>query len=627
MKDSGEPDFNPGWLSRTRLPFLAVLHRLMPSAVLRGLGTLRDLNTWLTIRVQSFGRSILRPSATRYEYRSRRRKKQRAAQAISPDENELGEQDREESEPVEDSDWFSPSLSREETLEQPSRHPVAPELADYPSLAPIHTIDLTNELEDSRTASSENLEWRLQPVSWNRRQYSRLKPPLQNQIAISYSDSEASVTATEQEVQPSYSFARPSRSVTTQSSLNEPARVAPSPDLEAFTEAEIGSVTTTASKRQAFSPISGELRLNVRQADGDWLVTKTSEQHDALPAVGFTHRRNIAATPMQIRSSIASDILRSESPSVESKVASIEPAEERVTRSIVEDPNAGRAIPVGGQASAQSVTASIRQDWPVLDLIRRDDRATAPEKRLPIQILQSPSAMSALQTLPTLGPGEPLTEPVKPLMEKLVGRDLSRVRVYSSPAAEAMGAEAFTTGDRVVFAPGRMDLKSNQGLALLGHELAHVGQPLGMKQWDGAFDVSDRNEHAARQQESAILREFEQQQQPPPRMELRTATSQAHTFNQESNNSINGEMVVETNPPVFTSLPEITMPERATENIAPPNTSFSATATPSEAIAPIRAASSSPSAAPDVHALARQVYALLKNELRAERERHEIYRR
>ena len=212
-------------------------------------------------------------------------------------------------------------------------------------------------------------------------------------------------------------------------------------------------------------------------------------------------------------------------------------------------------------------------------------------------------------------------------MEKLVKRDLSHVRVYSSPVADAMGAEAFTTGDRIVFAPGRMDLKTGQGLALLGHELAHVGQPLGLKQWHGAFDVSDRNEYAARQQESAILHVFEQQQQPPPRMELRTSPSQARSVTQDADNSITGELVVETNPPVFTNLPEITMPERATENAAPPNASFSTTAMPSEATAPIRAASPSPSAAPDVHALARQVYALLKNELRAERERHEIYRR
>ncbi|OGO34055.1 MAG: hypothetical protein A2Z03_12290 [Chloroflexi bacterium RBG_16_56_8] len=69
------------------------------------------------------------------------------------------------------------------------------------------------------------------------------------------------------------------------------------------------------------------------------------------------------------------------------------------------------------------------------------------------------------------------------------------------------------------------------------------------------------------------------------------------------------------------------MPERATENAAPPNSNFSASSMLGEATAPIKAASSSASAAPDVHALARQVYALLKNELRAERERHEIYRR
>ena len=630
MKDSGAPDFNPGWLSRTRLPFLAVLHRLMPSAALRGLGILRDLNTWLTLRVQSLGRS-LRSTGTQYEYRSRHRKKQRSSQTISPDENELGEQDREEGEPVEHSDRFSPSRSMEETFEQPSRYPVAPELADYPSLAPIHTIDLTNELEDSRTMLSETLEWRLQPVTSALVQRNRLKPPLQSQFDIP-PDQE---TLAQLEGQPSYTVARPSRSQRPRRSGTGGQYLtdAHEQDLRQATDrlayaAEEAEATFLPSS-MTFSPSLADRLINSNRlitTPGKQIGRADDSAHN-LPAVGFTHRKNIAAAPMQIRSSIASDIVRGESPSVEFKGPSTEPTEEQVTPSVVEDPNAGQAIPVGGQASAQPVAASIRQDWPALDLIRRDDRATAPEKRLPIQILQSPWAMSALKTLPTLGPGEPLTEPVKPLMEKLVGRDLSRVRVYSSPAAEAMGAEAFTTGDRIVFAPGRMDLKSSQGLALLGHELAHVGQPLGMKQWHGAFSLSDRNEHAARQQESAVLRVFEQQQQPPPRMELRATPSQARSVNQDADSSITGELVVETNPPMFTNLPEITMPERATENVAPPNASFSGSSTLGEAIAPIRAASPSPSAAPDVHALARQVYALLKNELRAERERHEVYRR
>lgn len=273
-----------------------------------------------------------------------------------------------------------------------------------------------------------------------------------------------------------------------------------------------------------------------------------------------------------------------------------------------------------------AVSPAARQEWPILDVIHRLGRRAATDTRAPLPVLQSPAAISALQTLPTLGPGEPLTEPVKPVMEQLVGRDLSRVRVYSSPAAEQMGAEAFTTGERIVFAPGRMDLKSSRGLALLGHELAHIGQPLGLKESDGSSSADDGDELAARQQESALERVFEQSRQAPPQMELRRSAPPAQTVNQTGISSISGEMVVETQAPAI-SLPEIASATTEWENPILGSANVSAGLPPIQAPAPAKPPSPSLAEAPDLDALARQVYALLKNELRAERERHEIYRR
>ena len=74
-------------------------------------------------------------------------------------------------------------------------------------------------------------------------------------------------------------------------------------------------------------------------------------------------------------------------------------------------------------------------------------------------------------------------------METLLQRDLSAVQTHESPAAEALGAEAFTSGERIVFAPGRMDFRSARGLAVVGHELTHVGQPLAFREWS----LSSRN--------------------------------------------------------------------------------------------------------------------------------------
>jgi len=95
--------------------------------------------------------------------------------------------------------------------------------------------------------------------------------------------------------------------------------------------------------------------------------------------------------------------------------------------------------------------------------------------------------------------GAPAGAPAHELagMEHAFGADFSGVRIQRDGAAAALGAQAFTQGDDIHLAPGRGDLASHEGRALIGHELAHVVQqregrvPAPAVQGRGAPIVSD----------------------------------------------------------------------------------------------------------------------------------------
>ncbi|WP_109117889.1 DUF4157 domain-containing protein [Azospirillum sp. TSO22-1] len=72
--------------------------------------------------------------------------------------------------------------------------------------------------------------------------------------------------------------------------------------------------------------------------------------------------------------------------------------------------------------------------------------------------------------------GHPLPNVIRQKMEAVFRSDLSSVRVHVGPEASAIGALAFTTGERVFFAAGQYQPNTQRGLHLLGHELAHVIQ-------------------------------------------------------------------------------------------------------------------------------------------------------
>ena len=76
--------------------------------------------------------------------------------------------------------------------------------------------------------------------------------------------------------------------------------------------------------------------------------------------------------------------------------------------------------------------------------------------------------------------GQPLAQAARTFFEPRFGIDLSRVRIFSDSRsaceAASINAQAFTTGDRIVFSHGAYAPETAAGRALLAHELAHVVQ-------------------------------------------------------------------------------------------------------------------------------------------------------
>ncbi len=71
---------------------------------------------------------------------------------------------------------------------------------------------------------------------------------------------------------------------------------------------------------------------------------------------------------------------------------------------------------------------------------------------------------------------KPMPQGVRQKMEKSLDADFSNVRVQEDRQLDEKGQLAVTSGEDIRFAPGQYDPASEQGQALLGHELAHVIQ-------------------------------------------------------------------------------------------------------------------------------------------------------
>jgi len=77
---------------------------------------------------------------------------------------------------------------------------------------------------------------------------------------------------------------------------------------------------------------------------------------------------------------------------------------------------------------------------------------------------------------PVTTSGSALPGPIRHHMETAFGADFSDVRVHEGHQATMLGAQAYTSGNNIHFAPGQYNPNSTGGRELLGHELTHVVQ-------------------------------------------------------------------------------------------------------------------------------------------------------
>jgi outer membrane protein OmpA-like peptidoglycan-associated protein len=105
--------------------------------------------------------------------------------------------------------------------------------------------------------------------------------------------------------------------------------------------------------------------------------------------------------------------------------------------------------------------------------------------------------------------GEPLDASMREYMEPRFARDFSHVRVHaddaSAASARALGSLAYTTGQHVVFAPGRYRPDERSGRELLAHELTHVVQQSDVGATEPAVSgPADASEDAAARTAAAV---------------------------------------------------------------------------------------------------------------------------
>ena len=77
---------------------------------------------------------------------------------------------------------------------------------------------------------------------------------------------------------------------------------------------------------------------------------------------------------------------------------------------------------------------------------------------------------------PQSGEGSPLPDSLRHNLETTFGADFSSVRVHEGHGATLLGAQAYTQGSDIHFAPGLYQPYTPEGEHLLGHELTHVVQ-------------------------------------------------------------------------------------------------------------------------------------------------------
>jgi hypothetical protein len=109
-------------------------------------------------------------------------------------------------------------------------------------------------------------------------------------------------------------------------------------------------------------------------------------------------------------------------------------------------------------------------------------------------------------------PGRPLDTPTRGFMESRFGHDFGHVRIHddaqAGESARAVSARAYTVGQDIVFADQQYRPATDDGAALLAHELAHTVQQGGLHRSSEDLALSsesDPSEHEAAAAAAAVL--------------------------------------------------------------------------------------------------------------------------
>jgi len=153
------------------------------------------------------------------------------------------------------------------------------------------------------------------------------------------------------------------------------------------------------------------------------------------------------------------------------------PAEDTKTKPLgaMAPPNTALKPEADRKRVAKKEAMALHEELPKQAVQRK---STGPEQP------QDPAAFKQ-RLLSASGTGTPPDPDTREQLKKHVGFDPVMVRFHTSPAAAlaaaGLGAEAFAVGHHVFFGAGKYDPKTPEGLGLIGHEVTHVGQQLGLR--------------------------------------------------------------------------------------------------------------------------------------------------
>jgi hypothetical protein len=140
----------------------------------------------------------------------------------------------------------------------------------------------------------------------------------------------------------------------------------------------------------------------------------------------------------------------------------------------------------------------------VLDLQRTaGNRAT-------VQFLGDAEEDSPVLDVVGKGGGAPMDKALRSQMESSLGHEFGDVRLHTdhaaSESAKAVGAQAYTVGNDIVFGAGKFDPGSRAGQKTIAHELTHVVQqkagPVDGTPAAGGIKVSDPSDRFEQEAES-----------------------------------------------------------------------------------------------------------------------------